>query len=70
MQQVTASAWRPDSLLTNQEAADWLRVEVRTLFNLRKRGEIQWRQIGRSVRFLFRDLLEFTQRKAMVAVER
>lgn len=69
MKQQENNTWSPDSLLTNQEAADLLRVTVRTLYAWRKSGEIVWRNIG-GVRFLYRDLTEFAQRRAMVPVER
>ena len=69
MQQIESKSWNLDSILTNQEAADWLRVTVRTLYAWRKSGEIAWRDMG-GVRFQFRDLIEFAQRRAMVPVER
>ncbi len=48
----------PDSgrLMTDRQAADWLRVSQKTLYTLRCRGVVRAVRLGRSVRYTADDL--------------
>ena len=53
-------------LLTSREAANALAISERTLFSLRKAGEIVAVQIGKSVRFSETELRRFIARRETV----
>lgn len=51
-----------DSLLTIQEAADFLRVHYNTVYRRVRRGEIPASQIGTEWRIQKKDLLRYLER--------
>ena len=58
-----ASPQRPEPLLVDErEAARLLSCSTRTLYNLRKRGELPAIKIGEAVRYDVEDLREFIER--------
>jgi len=48
-----------NGLLTDIEAAAWLKLSPRQVFNLRNRGYLAFVKIGRSIRFRISDLEAF-----------
>lgn len=44
--------------LTTREAAEYLRISAKHLFNLTSNGRVRYYKLGRSNRFLLRDLTE------------
>lgn len=56
-----------DRLLTVQEAADYLRFAVQTVYNKVNRGEIPCVKIGRTLRFRRADLDSLLQPAAKAA---
>jgi excisionase family DNA binding protein len=48
-----------DSLITREELADKLNVSIGTIDNLRARGKITGRSVGKSVRFKNSEILEY-----------
>ncbi len=51
-------------VLTAQEAADYLRVNVKTLYRLVRAGEVPGQKVGRSWRFRRSDLASFLQARS------
>jgi hypothetical protein len=50
-------------LLDGRAAAKALSISERTLFNLRKAGEVAWVQIGRAIRYPVAELKAYIERK-------
>ena len=51
-----------NEVLTVQEVADYLRIDIRTVYRLAKRGDIPCRKIGRQWRFNRDDIRELVTR--------
>ena len=49
----------PPALLRSVDAANWLKISPRKLWQLSNTGQIPVVRIGRSVRYRFGDLLKF-----------
>ena len=56
-----ASTMTVNSLLTEREAAEFLRVCSRTAFNLREAGKLTCVKIGRTVRYRLEELQRFVR---------
>lgn len=57
------SSHPPQILMKPKEAAKFLAISEKTLWNLRKRGEIPYLKIGRSVRYPVDDLRRWISRR-------
>jgi excisionase family DNA binding protein len=53
-------------VFTEEEAAKFLRVSVRTLYNWRTRGQIAYVPNGRRVLYMRSDLMAFMERQKVV----
>ena len=49
-------------VLTVQEVANYLRIDIRTVYRLAKRGDIPCKKIGRQWRFNREDIKELVSR--------
>jgi excisionase family DNA binding protein len=49
-------------LLTPQECAEFLQIEVNTLYVMRSHGRIPYRKVGHLLRFDFDEIVEWTKK--------
>jgi len=64
-----ATAALNEQLLTEREAAEYLRVSPRTVFSLRNTGKLACAKIGRSVRYRPAELERFVLKSEATAIE-
>tara|TARA_B100001971_G_scaffold213155_1_gene245588 strand:- start:180148 stop:180441 length:294 start_codon:yes stop_codon:yes gene_type:complete len=64
MYQLAESLKVPKTIFTEEEAADYLRVELQTLKNYAKKKKITWKLIGKDKIYTQKDLDEFLERKS------
>ena len=50
-------------LLTPEQCADFLQIEVNTLYVMKSQGRIPYRKVGHSLRFDFDEIVEWTKPK-------
>jgi excisionase family DNA binding protein len=54
---------RADRLLTPEQCAAFLQIEVNTLYVMKSRGRIPYRRVGHLLRFDLREIVEWTKPK-------
>jgi len=54
---------RADKLLTPEQCAAFLQIEVNTLYVMKSRGRIPYRKVGHLLRFDLREIVEWTKPK-------
>jgi excisionase family DNA binding protein len=52
---------RADKLLTPEQCAAFLQIEVNTLYVMKSRGRIPYRKVGHLLRFDLREIVEWTR---------
>lgn len=50
-------------LMTPEQCADFLQIEVNTLYVMRSQGRIPYRKVGHLLRFDFDEIVEWTKPK-------
>ena len=56
-------AVRASQLMTPEQCAAFLQIEVNTLYVMKSQGRIPYRKVGHSLRFDFDELVEWTKPK-------
>jgi len=64
MEQVKKAPASGSRLMTPEECARFLQVEVNTLYVMKSQGRIPYRKVGHLLRFDFEEIVEWTKPKA------
>lgn len=64
MDQVKRAPLSESRLMTPEECAQFLQIEVNTLYVMKSQGRIPYRKVGHLLRFDFEEIVEWTKPKA------
>ena len=63
VEQVKKAAVEAHRLMTPEQCAAFLQVEVNTLYVMKSQGRIPYRKVGHLLRFDFEEIVEWTKAK-------
>ena len=63
VEQVKKAQLRASRLMTPEECAEFLQVEVNTLYVMKSQGRIPYRKVGHLLRFDLDEIIEWTKPK-------
>lgn len=55
---------QPGQLMTPEQCADFLQIEVNTLYVMKSQGRIPYRKVGHLLRFDYDEIVEWTKPKS------
>ena len=63
IESVKKASFQASNLLTPEQCAAFLQIEVNTLYVMKSQGRIPYRKVGHLLRFDFEEIVEWTKPK-------